>query len=163
MNPFVQKSLEKIHGFPSRSASILEGAETYQSPKDQDWMIEKNSKTGAIVVDDHMRVQLQSKSTKIGKDGKTTVPSARAYMTDVFALGDNANVRDHPMPATAQTASQQALWLGKHLNNNTTATQAFKFKNLGIMTYLGSSKGLLQTGGGKGGEGYLAWRVRRGQ
>ena len=160
-NPFVQRSLEKIHGFPSASAKLVKGAQTDGVPEDVDWMIEKNPKTGAIVVDDHMRVQLQAKPQQA--EGHAAPESASsACMTDVFALGDNANVRDNALPATAQTASQQALWLGKHLNNDMTATKAFKFKNLGIMTYLGSSKGLLQTGGGKGVEGYLAWLVWRG-
>ena len=159
MNPFVQRSLEKVHGFPSASAKLVKGAQTDRVPEEVDWMIEKNPKTGAIVVDDHMRVQLQAKPQQAEGDAR---PTSRAFMTDVFALGDNANVRDNPLPATAQTASQQALWLGKHLNNDMTSTKAFKFKNLGIMTYLGSSKGLLQTGGGKGVEGYLAWLVWRG-
>ena len=160
MNPFVRKSLEKIHGFPSASAKMLDGAEHVS--KAEEWMIEKNPKTGAIVVDDHMRVQLQTKAQTATDGQEAAEPSARAYMTDVFALGDNANVRDNPLPATAQTANQQALWLGKHLNNETVAIQKFKFKNLGIMTYLGSWKGLLQTGSGKGVEGYLAWLVWRG-
>ena len=160
MNPFVQKSLEKIHGFPSASAKVVEGAE--HAPEAEEWMIEKNPKTGAIVVDDHLRVQLQTKAPSATDGQVAAEASARAYMTDVFALGDNANVRDSPLPATAQTANQQALWLGKHLNNETVATQTFKFKNLGIMTYLGSRKGLLQTGSGKGVEGYLAWLAWRG-
>ena len=162
MNPFVQKSLEKIHRFPSASAETIDGAQRDQLPKDEEWMIEKNPKTGAIVVDEHMRIQLQTRVPRTENAAEPAQPSSRAYMTDVFALGDNANVRDSPMPATAQTANQQAIWLGKHLNNGTVATQTFKFKNLGIMTYLGSWKGLLQTGSGKGLEGYLAWLVWRG-
>ena len=160
MNPFVEKSLEKVRGFPSASATVLDG--TKHEPNAEEWMIEKNPKTGAIVVDDHMRVQLQTRA-RLATDGQEPAePSARAYMTDVFALGDNANVRNRQLPATAQTANQQALWLGKHLNNETVAIQTFKFKNLGIMTYLGAWKGLLQTGSGKRVEGYLAWLVWRG-
>lgn len=162
MNPFVQKLLEKTHQFPSASAKVIEGAQRDQLSKDEEWVIEKNPKTGAMVVDEHMRIQLQSKMPKKKDGNEQAPPSSLAYMTDVFALGDNANVRDTPLPATAQTANQQALWLGKQLNNDTVAIQAFKFKNLGMMTYLGSWRGVLQTGGGKGVEGYLAWLVWRG-
>lgn len=166
MNPFVQRSLQKIHKFPSSSAEIFEGNShdhiEKDIEKDAEWMIEKNPKTGAIVVDEHMRVQLQTKTPESRQGQEPAQPSSRAYMRDVFALGDNANVRDSVMPATAQVASQQALWLGKHLNNETVTTQKFVFKNLGLMTYLGNSKGLVQTGGGKGLEGYLAWLVWRG-
>lgn len=161
MNTFIQNLLQKIHGFPSASAEVIEKSD--QIPEDAEWMIEKNPKTGAIVVDDHMRVQLQAKAQQADGDNDSSEPSTRAFMTDVFALGDNANIRDNPLPATAQTASQQALWLGKHLNNESTAIEAFKFKNLGIMAYLGGSKGLVQTGWeGKGVQGYLAWLIWRG-
>ena len=161
MNTFIQKLLQKVHDFPSSSAAVIET--TGPIPEDAEWMIEKNAKTGAIVVDDHMRVQLQAKAQQVDGDKDSSEPSPRAFMTDVFALGDNANVRDYPLPATAQTASQEALWLGKHLNNDSTATESFRFRNLGIMAYLGGSKGLVQTGwGGKGVQGYLAWLIWRG-
>ena len=161
-NPFVQRSLQKIHRFPSSSAKIFEEGGTTSRQEGAEWLIEKNSRTGAIIVDSHMRVQLHAKVPATEPNKDPAQPSYRAYMQDVFALGDNANVRGSVMPATAQVASQQALWLGKHLNNETVATQKFAFKNLGVMTYLGNSKGLVQTGGGRGLEGYLAWLVWRG-
>ena len=160
MNTFVQGLLKKSHGFPSASAEVIDN--TGQIAENVEWMIEKNKKTGAIVVDDHLRVQLQAGGQQAEGDKDSSEPSFRALMTDVFALGDNASIRDYPLPATAQTASQQALWLGKHLNNDSTALEAFRFKNLGIMAYVGSSKGLLQTGNGKGVQGYLAWLIWRG-
>ena len=161
MNTFTQKLLKKVHGFPSASAKVVD--KTGPITEYTEWMIEKSTKTGAIVVDEHMRVQLQAKGKQADGDQDCAEPSTRAYMTDVFALGDNANIRDYPLPATAQTASQQALWLGKHLNNGSIAAESFKFRNLGIMAYLGGSKGLVQTGwGGKGVQGYLAWLIWRG-
>lgn len=159
MNPFVQRSLEKVHQFPSSSAEIFEGQ---SNSNNAEWMIEKNPKTGAIVVDEHMRVQLQTKINKPNQGEQSVQPTSRAFMQDVFALGDNANVRDTVMPATAQTASQQAKWLGKHLNSGSVATQKFAFRNLGVMTYLGNWKGLVQTGNGTGIQGYLAWLIWRG-
>lgn len=161
MNPFVQKALANTYAFPSSSASLTGG----KSPKELDtreWMIDKHPKTGAIVVDDRLRVQLHSKpsSPSLSSDEK---PAASATMTDVFALGDNATIRGAQLPATAQTASQQALWLGKRLNKGDLDSQHFTFKNLGIMTYLGSGRGLVQTEGWLGDvSGRVAWLIWRG-
>lgn len=162
MNPFVQRSLEKVHAFPKDSARTFAGKGYGQLTGDEEWMIEKNQRTGAIVVDDHMRVQLQTRVPKPTEGEKPEEATSRAYMKDVFALGDNANVRNVVMPATAQVASQQALWLAKRLNNDTVQMQSFKWNNLGVMAYLGKSKGLVQTGSGKRLQGFLAWLVWRG-
>lgn len=156
MNPFVQKALDKTYGFPSSSASIINDEELDKLDT-KEWMIEKHPKTGAIIVDDRLRVQLHSKPSSNAK------PASSATMTDVFALGDNAMIRDAQLPATAQTASQQALWLGKRLNKGDLKSQQFTFRNLGIMTYLGNSKGLVQTEGWLGDvSGRAAWLIWRG-
>ena len=60
MNPFVQKALEKPYGFPEKSAEIFEGKPLDQLDT-QEWMIEKHPKTGAMTVDDRLRVQLHTK------------------------------------------------------------------------------------------------------
>lgn len=161
MNPFVQKALDKTYGFPSSSASITDGKDPDELGT-KEWMIEKNPKTGAIIVDDRLRVQLHSKpSPATATDG--TPASSSATMTDVFALGDNATIRDAQLPATAQTASQQALWLGKRLNRGDLDSRRFTFRNLGVMTYLGNSKGLVQTEGWLGDiSGRAAWLIWRG-
>ena len=158
MNPFVQKALDQTYGFPSSSASITNGKQPNELDA-KEWMIEKHPKTGAIIVDDRLRVQLHSKPSS-SSDG---TPDSSATMTDVFALGDNAMIRDAQLPATAQTASQQALWLGKRLNKLDLESQHFTFRNLGIMTYLGNSKGLVQTEGWLGDvSGRVAWLIWRG-
>ena len=167
MNPFVQRALKKTHGFPSASATI----KSFPAPKDPsatDWMIEKHPKTGAIIVDDRLRVQLTSINPSSTSSSTAPHPfpantPSTATMSDVFALGDNATIRNAPLPATAQTASQQALWLAKRFNNNDFDKAPFTFKNLGIMTYLGNSKGLVQTGGVMGDiSGRAAWLIWRG-
>lgn len=163
MNPFVQHALSKTYGFPYASAEIIEG----KKPEDVDseeWMIEKHPKTGAIIVDDRLRVQLHSKNPPPPKD-RVDSPShaASATMTDVFAFGDNAMIRDAALPATAQTAAQQAIWLAKRFNKGDLEQQTFSFKNLGIMTYLGNAKGLVQTEGVMGDiSGRAAWLIWRG-
>ena len=152
MNPFVQKALDSVHAYPSASARVSKGR--VEDADKATWKIHRNPKTGAMIVDDHLRVVLKDKDRE-------------AIMTDVFALGDNATLASGALPATAQTANQQAQWLAKRLNKGDFETQTFGFRNLGVMTYLGSSKALFQ-GGGKDREGnprkikgwvaYLLWR-----
>ena len=161
MNPFVQKILDKIHGFPENSAEIVQG-KTDRETGQVDWMIQKNARTGAIVVDDRLRVQLHTQIPGPLKNEDSTKLASRAVMKDVFALGDNAAVEGQSLPVTAQTANQQAIWLGKRLNQGNLGSQAFKFYDMGIMAYLGKSKGLFQTGGGKEISGRVAWLIWRG-
>jgi NADH dehydrogenase FAD-containing subunit len=152
MNPFIQKALNSVHIYPSASARVIKGES--QDAEKSKWIIHRNPKPGAMIVDDHLRVTL--------KDGEK-----EAIMTDVFALGDNATLASGPLPATAQTANQQAHWLAKRLNKGDIEKETFGFKNLGMMTYLGGSKAMLQGGskdrkgkshGLKGWLAYLLWR-----
>ena len=159
MNPFVQKALGQTHGFPSASASITDDGQRPDGllHRDEEWMTEKHPRNGAIVVDNRLRVQLR---TKPSDDKK---PASSATMTDVFALGDNAVVRDAHLPATAQTAAQQALWLAKRLNKGDLESRPFSFKSLGIMTFLAGGKGLVHTEGWLGDfSGRFAWLMWRG-
>jgi NADH dehydrogenase FAD-containing subunit len=161
MNPFVQKSLGKVLGLPQNSAEIIEGEITEETGH-QDWMIQKNAKTGAIVVDDRLRVQLHTRIPTTSKNKESPPSACRAIMRDVFALGDNAAIVGQTLPVTAQTANQQAIWLGKRLNKGDLQTQTFNFRNMGIMAYLGGWKGLFQTGGGGEISGRMAWLIWRG-
>ena len=161
MNPFVQTLLNRVHGFPRNSAEVIKAKPTEEMAREA-WTIQKNAKTGAIVVDDHLRVQLHTRIPGTSKTQESQAPAYRAFMKDVFALGDNATIADRSLPVTAQTANQQAIWLGKRLNRGDFHTQTFQFRNMGIMTYLGSSKGLFQTGGGGEISGRLAWLIWRG-
>ena len=159
MNPFVKEVTEKSYCFPKDSAEIVAIKEKAHQ---QEWMIEKDPKTGAIVVDDRLRIQFHTKPlSKPQEFNLAASPRSRAIMKDVFALGDNATLSHTILPATAQTANQQALWLGKRLNNRDIATKTFNFKNLGMMAYLGNWKALLQTGDHAtitGRSAWLAWR-----
>lgn len=111
--------------------------------------IAKDQKTGGFLVDNHLRVQIDS------PDGKTILP-------DVFALGDCAVVKDGHYPATAQVASQQAVYLGKSLNKGGIDKQGpFKFLNWGTMTYLGSWRAIHQSSADelKGRAAWILWRT----
>ena len=185
MNPFVQKALETVHQYPSASATLTtqenhnsDVAEDYNNKNNtptathQKWVITKDPKTGAILVDSHLRVQLHTTPSNPSSSSPPSSPpkasSSTAHMNDVFALGDNSMLDTGALPATAQTANQQALWLGKRLNKGDVETQTFSFKDMGVMTYLGNAKGLVQTGGGGEGNnsskiaGRTAWVVWKG-
>ena len=100
------------------------------------------------MVDDYFRVKLVPKNgAQLAADGKG-VPEAP--MQDVFALGDVAVLEKSQLPATAQVANQEAKWLGKHLNKGEKGLteEGFNFKNLGVMTYLGNMKAIMQAEGG---------------
>ncbi|KAK9321983.1 hypothetical protein V1517DRAFT_353349 [Lipomyces orientalis] len=84
---------------------------------------------------------------------------------DVFALGDCAQIDDGYLPATAQVASQKALYLSKELNKEAKGKvevehQPFVFNNRGIMAYIGGWRAIVQGNSGevKGRTAWLLWR-----
>lgn len=161
-NPFVAKALDHVRRFPANSAHITHGQVT--DPKARQWIIQRDPKTGVILVDDHFRVNLTTQ-------GDEDAP--KAYMTDVFALGDTTKLMSGALPATAQVANQQALWLGKTLNRHPDPesygqVKGFTFRNLGVLTYVGGAKAVLQgaytdrEGVAKGLKGWVAFLIWRG-
>ncbi|KAK9449372.1 uncharacterized protein V1518DRAFT_415798 [Limtongia smithiae] len=85
---------------------------------------------------------------------------------DVYALGDCAQIERDRLPATAQVASQKALYLAKELNREARRTynlphNPFKFNNRGIMAYLGGWRAILQ-GSNSEVTGRTAWILWRG-
>lgn len=162
MNPFVKSALKKSFPFPTASAEVAKGKASDATSLNTEWMIQKHPKTSAIIVDEHLRVQLHTSKSEKPQDPSSPPIRSSASLTDVFALGDNAALHGVALPATAQAANQQALWLGKHLNCDNAATAAFSFRNLGIMTYLPGSKGLVQTGSNGRMKGRTAWFLWRG-
>ena len=114
-------------------------------------MTAKDTKTGGISVDGHMRVQVQSPEG----DTTTTLP-------DVFAIGDCAVIQDNALPATAQVASQQAVYLGKRLGDKKRDDPTvFTFRNWGTMAYLGGWRAIHQKGVDelKGRAAWILWRT----
>lgn len=107
-----------------------------------------DDKGAKLAVDDHLRVQ--------SIDGRESPQP----MDDVFAIGDCAGVSGQELPATAQVANQQAIWLGKALNKAVARKtgerklehvriyeeKPFKFRSLGIMAYLGGWRAITQSG-----------------
>lgn len=178
-NPFVAKALSHVHRFPTNSAHITQGE--MADPTQRQWTIQRDARSGSILVDDHFRVNLSAQhvegeaepegETK-GTDG-TDETAPKAYMKDVFAVGDTTKLMTGALPATAQVANQQALWLGKELNKHAdpqsfAQTPGFTFRNLGVFTYVGGAKAVLQgpntdrEGMAKGLKGWIAFLVWRG-
>jgi len=150
MNPFIQKALSASRRFPPKQVifkSKVEDAERTQ------WHISRDAKTGSLQTNDRLRVMIDAE----GPDGKLT-----AVLRDVFAIGDCAVIQTAKYPATAQVASQKALWLAKRLNRNDLHTTRFKFRNLGIMAYVGQWKAIFEGGKGIGNvSGRTAWIIWR--
>lgn len=101
-NPFVAKALNHVRRFPMNSANITEGGPISDTASRQ-WIIQRHPKSGAIIVDDHLRIQLEtetpaSPSTTSPPDPSN--PQAKAVMQDVFALGDCTNIANITPPST---------------------------------------------------------------
>jgi len=165
MNPFVEHALKTV-GETSTNELLITKTEKGECGADhehKEWQVKKHEKTGALLVDDKLRIQL------------TTDTGTTASMKNIFALGDNAMIESGAPPATAQTADQEARWLAKRFNNGDIDTNGgFRFNNKGVLTYVGDSKGLVQTPDGseqdsstvqklvpdsiKGKAAYAAWK-----
>lgn len=137
MNKFVRNALGTLEEFPATSV-VMKDSGTAPSPelandKSASWSIQKAPKGGALLVDNRLRVQIQS------NDGR------KAIMRDVFAIGDNCMIESGSPPATAQATHQEAQWLSTRLNKGDIEhSPGFSFKNLGVVAYIGNSRALMQ-------------------
>ncbi|OBT86268.1 hypothetical protein VE02_05574 [Pseudogymnoascus sp. 03VT05] len=169
MNPFIQKALNDVHSYPSASITpppSNSSSPPSPAPESLNWHLARDPKSGGLLVDSHFRVQLNGSppaSASTSENTPTSTPSKPATMQNVFALGDVAVPHSGPLPATAQVANQSALWLARRLNAGDIGRGVgFSYKNLGVMTYLGNWKAIMQTGGNSEVTGFAAWLVWRG-
>lgn len=157
-NPFIEMGLNEIEEL--RSEDVLNyNAAKHDIDTETTWQIKKHEKTGALLIDDWLRVQL------------ATSDGSNATMRNVFAMGDNAMIESGPPPPTGETADQESKWLAKHMNAGDLDTcKPFEFKDKGLIAYVGDSKGLSQSNGDEsegnhmpnniaGRTAYLAWRA----
>ncbi|ELR03519.1 hypothetical protein VC83_03394 [Pseudogymnoascus destructans] len=171
MNPFIQKALNDVHSYPSASitpppSSSSSSSSPSPAPETLNWHLARDPKSGGLLVDSHFRVQLNGSSPSSPTSTNTptpTTPPKPATMLNVFALGDVAVPQSGPLPATAQVANQSALWLARRLNAGDIGRGGgFTYRNLGVMTYLGNWKAIMQTGANSEVTGFAAWLVWRG-
>lgn len=83
--------------------------------------------------------------------------------SNIFAIGDCAEIENYPLPATAQVAQSQAEYLCRLYSaqiSHTTPLPEYTFKSKGLMAYIGSYQGLLQTDHTRiaGWKSWFAWR-----
>lgn len=113
----------------SPASEVIYKAEVADAEK-ATWSICRDEKTGSIITNDKLRVMLNAEGVHGGS-------IKAAYMKDVYAIGDCAQMEGTSYPATAQVANQKGEWLAKKLNKGNEAAR-FKYKNLGVMAYLGN-------------------------
>ncbi|OTB08491.1 hypothetical protein M426DRAFT_71251 [Hypoxylon sp. CI-4A] len=143
-NPLIQKLEGKKFKLPSLG--------------DAEMKLQKDAKTGGIVTDANLRVNMipaKATSESVPSQGKqaTLIP-------DVYGVGDCTVISEMSLPATAQVASQQAMHLAKRLNKGDTDTKPFRFRNLGTMTYLGNWTAIHQSSADEL-KGWMAWILWR--
>ena len=136
MNPFVA-DMDRVKGLGEKDLVVGNG----EHAGDMDgtsWKFKKHDKTGPLLIDDYLRVQVVNGDTA-------------AALRNVFALGDNAMIESGAPPATAQTADQESKWLAKRLNAGDLETaKPFVFNDKGVLTYVGNADGVVQTNKNKG-------------
>lgn len=134
MNPFVAHALSEIRNFPAEEVIYKAQIQDAEAAR---WTIHRDEKSGSIITNDRLRVILNAEGSHGGK-------IEAAYMRDVFAIGDCAIVQNTAYPATAQVANQKGEWLAKRLNkgelHGENPASRFKYRNLGVMAYLGNCK-----------------------
>lgn len=149
MNPFVQSALDDVHTYPTASAQISSPTEL-SSPSSQKWSLKRHARSGGLLVDDRFRVKLVPRDQAHPTSPTSSdTPIPEATMQDVFAIGDVSVMEKAQLPATAQVANQEGKWLGKRFNKGDLLEgDGFDFRNMGVMTYLGNMKAIMQAEGG---------------
>jgi len=154
-NPFIARALREVTDFPETGIKLLGSGTDGSISKTVQWEVKKDPKTGSVITDDHLRLRLEAKGNAKDKP--------QAVLKNVYALGDCAILEGSSYPATAQVASQKAMWLAKRLNRNDIETSTgFSYKNLGVMAYIGNWNAAFQGGGGANISGRAAWILWRG-
>jgi NADH:ubiquinone reductase (non-electrogenic) len=83
-----------------------------------------------------------------------------SYYEDIFAVGDCTVLISGEIPATAQVAQQEGFYLARFFNAGLKNYKPFKFRNLGMLAYIGDHKALadLPKFKGTGFKTFVFWR-----
>jgi NADH dehydrogenase FAD-containing subunit len=153
-NPFVAKALRQVPELPEDSVELLESGSGNDVSKSTPWEVKKHARSGSVMTDDRLRVMIEAQGEAKDKP--------QAILKNVYALGDCAVLEGSNYPATAQVASQKAVWLAKRLNKGDIEKAGFTYKNLGVMAYIGGWNAVVQGGSGGNISGRAAWILWRG-
>lgn len=119
-NPFLEKSFSMPFTMPSSRVKMVSDAKADATSSDATtWMVHRHSRSGSIMTDDFLRVQLLAAGSELR--------APTSILRDVYALGDCATVDGAAHPATAQVASQKAKWLARKLNSGDAGDRGFSF------------------------------------
>ena len=101
-------------------------------------------KNGKLFTNDYFRVK---------KDNEN-------FYEDIFAAGDCTQMVSGELPATAQVAQQQGYYLAGFFNAGLKNYRKYKFRNLGMLAYIGDHKALadLPRFKGTGFKTFIFWR-----
>lgn len=107
-----------------------------------------------------LNVKKQGKLQRIATDQRLRVRNSEdQVITNVFALGDSADIEGYTLPTLAEVAVQKAEFLARELNAEDQPTKAFEYKQKPNLAYLGEHDGVI---GGReewtGQSAWLAWR-----
>ncbi|TGJ85610.1 hypothetical protein E0Z10_g3138 [Xylaria hypoxylon] len=146
-NPLIEKLEAKVLEQLSTTGEAISGAAT---------QLQKDTKTGGLITDAHLRVMTvpQTPEKPGGQEQEQILP-------DVYSIGDCTVVAGRRYPATAQVASQQATYLAKRFNKGDLETKPFRFRNWGVMTYLGGWRAIHQSSADEltGRAAWFLWRT----
>ncbi|KAI8890688.1 FAD/NAD-P-binding domain-containing protein [Backusella circina FSU 941] len=102
------------------------------------------------LVDSFVQAKKDGSGQRIVTDGQLRVIDNETDLpfSNIYALGDCSTIEGNDLPATAQVATQKSDYLCKVLNLSAKKgyqekTDDFKFKNRGMMAYIGSSEALV--------------------
>jgi NADH:ubiquinone reductase (non-electrogenic) len=106
-----------------------------------------------ILTDDSLRVKKSDESNEV--------------RSNVFALGDAADIEENSLPTTAEVAVQKARFLVQHLNKTPKDAEVvlgkFEYKQKNLVTYIGSHDGIGQGWSAdspySGYQAWLSWRA----
>lgn len=98
---------------------------------------------------------------------EANAPFGMPRRSNVFSIGDCAEILDYPLPATAQKAQTQANYLtALFRGKNPTPAKPYSFQSKGMMAYVGSYEGLFEAKKPSDGDhmhlaGWKAWFLWR--
>lgn len=110
-----------------------------------------------------------AKGAKFEKDKKNKIYVNEFFMVkkyeldfynEIYAIGDCTHLISGELPSTAQVAQQQGLYLANLFNSGRINYKPFKFKNFGMLAYIGGHKALADTPQfkGTGFKTFVFWR-----